>query len=198
MTGPPEVPVPAAGARRAGERGGSLNAVSTTSKIRLSATDLAPLRPARRAPPRLKQTLPTTTVAQAFATAAGFTWPLAGKGIAGFAAFNETTGDAGADAGTTLNGVAGATLSITPTAGKGPVYLGTTSLPDTTATATASNGAGFFGDLPPGTYTLKITPPSGTTCKRGKKQGWAAGSDDQIKIEVIADYVVSAVGFLCQ
>lgn len=141
--------------------------------------------------------MPTEAVGQVFATAAGFTWPLAGKSIIGFSALEQVSSDAGADAGMVSAGVSGASMSITPTAGKGPVYLGASGLPDKTATATSSAGAGFFGDLPPGEYTMKITPPSGKTCARGKHQGWAASSTDSVKVPAIADFVISALFFDC-
>jgi len=141
----------------------------------------------------VNQMMPTTALAQTFATAAGFTWPLAGKSIIGFGTVNETVGDAGP----VLTGVPGAAVAITPASGKGPVYLGASSLPDTAATATSTAGGGFFGDLPPGMYTLKVTSPSGMTCVRGKKQGFDAGSTDSMKVLAIADFVISSVNFLC-
>ncbi len=143
-------------------------------------------------------TMPTEAVAQTFATAAGFTWPLAGKSIIGFAAVEDVASDAGADAGTVATGVAGATVSISPSGGKGPVYLNASDLPDQTATATSSAGAGFFGDLPPGEYTIKVTSPSGKTCTRAPQSGWAAASADSIKVPAIADFVISAVRFVCK
>lgn len=142
--------------------------------------------------------LPTTALAQTYAGLAGFAWPLAGKSIVEFAVLEQVASDAGADAGTVAAGVAGATVSLTPTAGTGPVYASAAGLPDKTLTATSTQGGGAFGDLPPADYTLKVTAPSGKTCTRVAKSGWAASSPDSVKLPAIADTVVYPLRFDCK
>ncbi len=163
------------------------------------------------------------TLAQIVYTGAGFTWPLnnegsltggafhrvpvnggadaggadAGGGDAGDAGATEAgvADAAGADAGTKNEGLAGATLSVTPVAGKGPVYLSSGGTPDQGATATSSQGFGLFGNLPPGDYEIAVSHPT-KNCVIDLL-GWPATNKSAARVRVQADFI-SAATFICE
>lgn len=78
-----------------------------------------------------------------------------------------------AAAGKTL-GLEGATVTITPTSGVGPVYTTEKNVPDQTLTATTKGGGAVWGGVTPGAVSMEVTAP-GKTCS-AYKYGWASAS----------------------
>ena len=141
-------------------------------------------------------TMPTATLAKVFAAAAGISWPLDGHGIILSGTLETQTVDGG-DGGTTTNSaLAGSTLSMTPAAPVGPVYVSDQQFPDPTLTSTSKFGWAGFGGLCPATYTVKAAH-TGRTCKRLAFSGWKGPTDDTAKIPAVADHIVGNVNFLC-
>ncbi len=165
------------------------------------------------------------TLAQLVYTGAGFTWPLNNEGTLTAGVFHRVPvngggdagggdagggdaggGDAGAtdaatsdaagtDAGTKNEGLDGATMTVTPVAGKGPVYLSSGGTPDQGATATSSQGFGIFGNLPPGDYEVAVSHPT-KTCVIDLL-GWPATNKSAARVRVQADFIAAAT-FICE
>ena len=77
------------------------------------------------------------------------------------------------------------TFTLDKTAGEGPFYLNGIGLPDKTLTATSSNGKGALVNLPPGSYEVTFTAPSGVTCS--VSHGWKGSTADASKITIVAN-----------
>jgi hypothetical protein len=119
----------------------------------------------------------------------------ADAGADGGASDASTTDAGGADAGTENEGLDGATFSVTPVSGKGPVYLSSGGTPDQGATATSSQGFGLFGNLPPGDYEVSVTHPT-KTCVIDLL-GWPATNKSAARVRVQADFIAAAT-FICE
>jgi hypothetical protein len=135
---------------------------------------------------------PPTSIAQIFALAAGFTWPLDQNGVMLAQAFETVNTDAGA----LLDPVAGATFTITPSTGiVGPVYVSDQNFPEPAATSTSIQGWGGFGDAAVGEYTIKVAKP-GRNCVRGQL-GWPSANPDEARVPAIAGYIAQVIPFTC-
>jgi hypothetical protein len=136
--------------------------------------------------------LPPAGIAQIFALAAGFTWPLGTNGVVLTQAFETVNTDAGA----LLDPVAGATFTITPNTGvKGPIYVSDSNYPEPTLTMTSIQGWGGFGDVVAGEYTVKVAKP-GRTCVRGLL-GWPGTNPDEARVPAIPGHIVQVLPFVC-
>jgi hypothetical protein len=89
-------------------------------------------------------------------------------------------------------GVLGATTSLS--AGDGPYYL-RDDAPDSTAADTDSDGMSVFVNVPPGSYEVVYTPPSGLTCEA--RWGWAGSAASSIEATVVAG-AITFVEMACQ
>ncbi len=138
--------------------------------------------------------MPTEIIGGLFAKAAGFAWPLAGSGII-IAFSNQVNPVDGGDGATIRTGLAGSTFALTPASGVGPVYVDTAQFPDKAATTTTDPGWGGWGDLPPATYTVKVTNP-GRTCTP-QFGGWPSTAAESQRVPVVADFITNAVNFDC-
>jgi hypothetical protein len=98
-----------------------------------------------------------------------------------------TVGTAAAD------GIVGATASMQPMSGAGPVYLNNGGLPDLQATATSSNGTGAFVNVNPGEVSVSVTPPVTHNCPL---YPIAVGANGAWRVPVIAGHL-SVVVFEC-
>jgi hypothetical protein len=98
-----------------------------------------------------------------------------------------TAGTAGAD------GIVGATASIQPMSGAGPIYLGDGGLPDLQAVATSINGTGAFVNVTPGEVSVSVTPPITHNCPL---YPIAVGAGGAWRVPVIAGHL-SVVVFEC-
>jgi hypothetical protein len=80
----------------------------------------------------------------------------------------------------------GVTMTLTPSSGAGPVYLGHSVLPDKTLTATTASGSGLaiFGDIAPGDYMVSF---SGNPCSIGTK-GWQGAGQGVARVPTVAGY----------
>lgn len=81
-------------------------------------------------------------------------------------------------------GFASATATLSPSSGVGPVYYGTTGVPDPALTSTSQLSLVTWGNVGPGTYDLSIGP-SGVQCARGLN-GWPATGQAVARIPVRA------------
>jgi hypothetical protein len=89
--------------------------------------------------------------------------------------------------------VPGATFTIAPESGGGPVYVSPEKLPDKALTASTEGGPALFFDLDPGEVTITIDHPD-RTCVAGF--GWAADGDKALRSKIFAGGV-SSVTFVC-
>jgi hypothetical protein len=94
--------------------------------------------------------------------------------------------------------VRGATVTMTPKSGDGPLYLDETHTlaPDATETV---GGWGHFVNMDPGTYELKFTVPDGYTCTEWADQvyGYPTGEALTLEVPVIAGFSSYPIGFFC-
>lgn len=89
--------------------------------------------------------------------------------------------------------VAGATFTITPDAGGGPVYVSDAKLPDPSLAASTAGGPAVFFDLDPGEVTIAIGHPT-RTCTGGF--GWKTASSSALRSKIFAEGL-SSVTFVC-
>ena len=115
----------------------------------------------------LVSSMNTDAIAQQKVQAAGGTFPLAGTGIVEVEVVARPSPSGSPR-------LAGATVTMTPATGIGPVYLGLDGYPDASLTATSEEGGVMFVNVPPGMVQLTITVP-GKTCVK-PEDGWPAWS----------------------
>lgn len=145
--------------------------------------------------------LVSDAVAQLVYGTAGFTWPLNGEGTITVAVQHDAPVDGGAgdggaaDAGTKRGGMDGATVSLTPASGKGPVYTSAAGTPDKAATSTSTSGIGVFGNVPAGQYEIGVSHPT-KTCAIDVS-GWPTGKPNSARAPA-RDNTVTGVVFYCQ
>ncbi len=121
--------------------------------------------------------LASEQTAQRFATAAGFTWPLAGTSVIWFTAVtppNEAK-------------IEGVSATASPSSGKGPYFLSPAGAYDSSLHATSSIGWGFFANVAPGDVDLTFTRPQ-SMCSRANK-GFAT-TNGTMRVRAIGDRMV--------
>jgi hypothetical protein len=134
--------------------------------------------------------LPTTAMASAqLGTQAGFTFPGTGTGFLLMSVHGATAGVS-----------VGATVAISPTAGKGPVYWDTNG-PNPSLGATTSDSGVSFGDLPPGRYSITATAPQ-RTCTVTRQNtlisgDWAPTGSETTDVEITAGAETLGVSVVC-
>jgi hypothetical protein len=71
-------------------------------------------------------------------------------------------------------GLAGATATLSPPSGVGPVYGDESGNPAPALTSTSSSGIVLFGNVTPGLFTISVTLPGRTCdcCDQGRLTGW--------------------------
>lgn len=89
--------------------------------------------------------------------------------------------------------VDGATFSLDPAGGKGPIYGGVAGPPDPKLTGSTTGGPAMFFELDPGDRTVTIAHPA-RACERGF--GWPGASETAARTKVIAGGM-STVTFVC-
>jgi hypothetical protein len=89
--------------------------------------------------------------------------------------------------------VAGATFTITPKKGGGPVYVGPAMLPDTDLIASTEGGPGLFFDLDPSEVTIAIEHPT-LKCTGGF--GWKTDKPNALRSRIFGGGL-SSVTFVC-
>jgi hypothetical protein len=131
--------------------------------------------------------LASTTTDQAFYGAApGATYPDASHGFLGV--FLDSSSNQN-------QGFAGATVSLTPASGVGPIYAGATfTMADPTLQATSTSGAARFAGLTPGTVEIQIAP--GTLSCDPNFGGWSAPDANAVRAPIVAGFETH-VGFGC-
>jgi hypothetical protein len=90
-------------------------------------------------------------------------------------------------------GLAGATVSISPSKGDGPVYFNAENVPDPSLTSTTKSGLVAFGNLPPGEYTVTYEHPAATF---RLDLPWAWSDGDGARTRVIADAISGFTVFI--
>jgi hypothetical protein len=121
---------------------------------------------------------------------AGFTFPGEGTGFLIVQADGATAGS-----------LSGATISLSPASGKGPVYWDTNG-PNPTLTATMSSApAASFGNLAPGRYQVTVTAPQ-KTCTVSPNghlfaTDWAPSGTNTTDVQIAADAVTREVFVTC-
>ncbi|HMR76843.1 MAG TPA: hypothetical protein PKD61_17095 [Polyangiaceae bacterium] len=160
------------------------------------------------------------SLAQIVYAGSGFSWPLNNEGSLLAGVFHKVpkagpadagAGDAsasdggsadaggagagGADAGTKNEGLDGATFSVTPASGKGPVYLSAGGTPDQGATETSTQGFSLFGNLPPGEYEVTVNHPT-KNCGIDLL-GWPGSKKNAARVRVQPDFIAAAT-FICE
>lgn len=131
--------------------------------------------------------LASAATAQAFATAAGFTYPTAGTSLVYVAAV--TPGDNG------YVGLAGATISLTVPFAKGPVFVQEGGAPDPKATTTTTDGGAYFSGVSPGPFEAVVTAP-GKLCANAVG-GWASTTTGHLAGVALAD-TLTAISISCE
>ncbi|HEY3801694.1 MAG TPA: hypothetical protein VGL61_03770 [Kofleriaceae bacterium] len=127
------------------------------------------------------------------ATGAGFTYP----GSGGFLELRVMGGTAGV--------LTGATATLAPAAGAGPVYVGSDGTPDPSLVGTTGDGGILFGNVPAGIYEVTASPGSaGTTCTVSPSGAllvgdWPPEADGATtRVEVADASVTTNVNVICQ
>ena len=128
---------------------------------------------------------------QFLATQAGFTFPGAGTG------FLVIRID-----GATIGSLTGATATVTPVSGAGPVYTTSQGVPDPSLTGTSTSDGVLFGNLAPGEYEVTARA-AGKTCSVIADGGLLAGSwpprgSGTVRVEVAADSFTEGVHVQCR
>lgn len=131
--------------------------------------------------------LASLATAQAFATAAGFTYPTAGTSLVYVAA--ATPGSNG------YEGLAGATISLTVPFAKGPVYVQEGGAPDPKATATTTDGGAYFSGVSPGPFEAVVMAP-GKLCSNAVG-GWASATTGHLAGVALAD-TLTTISISCE
>jgi hypothetical protein len=123
------------------------------------------------------------------AATAGFIWPLADTSIL----YGSTSaGVFGYSA-----GVDGSTATLSPAAGKGPVYFAESGWPDPALTETTTHGQFLFGDLPAGEYVVSVGH-DGRACNLSSL-GWPVADDpSSVRLPAVPNFVVRWASFDCE
>jgi hypothetical protein len=126
-------------------------------------------------------------------TDAGFTYP----GSGGFLEVRVMGGTAGV--------LTGATATIAPAAGAGPVYFGSDGMPDMALTGTTGDGGILFGNVPAGVYEVTASPGSaGTTCTVSPSGALLVGDwppevdGATTRVEIADASVTTNINVICQ
>lgn len=120
----------------------------------------------------------TDAIAQQKMQDAGGTFPLAGTAIVEVTVVARPS-PSGAPR------LAGATVTMTPASGIGPVYLGQDGYPDPSLDATSAEGGVMFVNVAPGMVQLTVTVP-GKTCVT-PDDGWPAWSPNAVLLPAEPD-----------
>jgi hypothetical protein len=123
-------------------------------------------------------------------TKAGFTFPGEGTGFLIVQADGSTGGS-----------LSGATVSISPKSGKGPVYWDASGPNPTLTATTAAARAASFGDLAPGRYQVTVTAPQ-KTCTVSPNgtlfaTDWAPSGANTTDVQIAADAETLGVFVTC-
>lgn len=133
--------------------------------------------------------LPDNQAMQLLANQAGFTYPDTANGF--FRIHVE--------------GATGATVTLAPAGGHGPVYTKTDGTPDPSLTSTSTSASVvYFGNLAPGVYTLTATA-TGKTCYDRPQASptqpiagdWAPAGSGTARIEVVAGALTDDMHVYC-
>jgi hypothetical protein len=119
---------------------------------------------------------------------AGFTYPARGTGL-----IEVHLLDGGLN-----QGFAGATVSLSPAAGAGPIYEDPEGVPAPSRRATSSSGRILFGDLAPGRFTLTISAPGRSCGTDGVSGTWPDSGRNVITVPVAAGCITDDVVMWCR
>jgi hypothetical protein len=126
--------------------------------------------------------------AAAEATRAGFSHPPRGTGFIEVRLFD----------GGVAKGLAGATVTLSPASGMGPIYVDPAFAPDRSLTATSSSGYVWFGNVAPGRVTITVSATGKRCDTAGFTSGiWLDSGPNVISVPVVADSITDDVVLWC-
>jgi hypothetical protein len=126
--------------------------------------------------------------AKELATRAGFAYPDSGTGFIRLRLLD----------GGSSRGLAGATITLSPASGRGPVYAATPHDPDPSLTATSSSGTVLFGNVAPGRVTLTVSAAGRTCSTEGVTGTWPSSAPNVISVRVAAHSITDDVVLFCR
>jgi hypothetical protein len=112
------------------------------------------------------------------ATQAGFTYPAQGTAFVDVRLLNGSP-----------RGLDGATVTLS-SAAKGPVYENTMLALDPSLTSTSAEGVAWFGNVPPGEFTVTVHSTTATCTTQGIEGLWPEVASNVVKAEVGPDTMV--------
>lgn len=130
--------------------------------------------------------VPTTTQLESYYESAGTPYPDPGFGF--LAVFIQPGNDF-------QTGLAGATVTLAPAVGAGPLYADAQGNPDAALTMTTAGGAARFGAMPLAVVEVHPTCPSGLV-PQSVFFGWLGGDSSSVRVP-IAEGFETRVGFGC-
>jgi hypothetical protein len=128
-------------------------------------------------------TLPTEGQEHGYYAAAGVEWPSTTRGFL-YVFARDLMGQQ----------LAGLTMGLSPTSGKGPFYDNETGAPDGTLQATSAAGTGHFGGVGPGETEVTFGP-SNLVCS-ATVGGWPSKDPSTVRVPIVAGFE-TLVGVRC-
>jgi hypothetical protein len=125
------------------------------------------------------------------ATQGGFTYPTAQDGFVELDVQGATVGS-----------LTGATASLSPASGAGPVYADPTGTLDRARTSTSSSGFAFFGNVAPGMYAITVTAAQKTCSVMNGASviagDWPGAGSATTAVQVVAGAMTQRISVICK